>query len=46
MYYFIKYEYVGKTYECTVQPQENIINRLMSLTDGGAKITEIRKQKA
>lgn len=46
MYYFIKYEYNGKTYECTVQPHENAINRMMSLTDSGAKIVDIREQKS
>ena len=46
MYYFIKYEYAGKVYECTVQPQENVINRLISLTDAGAKVINIVEQKA
>lgn len=46
MYYFIKYEYENKTYECTVQQHENVINRLISLTDAGAKITDIKEQKA
>lgn len=46
MYYFIKYEYDGKIYEATIQPNENVLYRLMSLTDAGAKITDIREQKA
>lgn len=46
MYYFIQYEYEGKVYESTVQPHENVIDRLMSLTDAGAKITDIKEQKA
>lgn len=46
MYYFIQYEYEGKVYESTVQPHENVIDRLMSLTDAGVKITDIREQKA
>ena len=46
MYYFIKYEYNGKIYETTILPNENAMYRLMSLTDAGAKITDIREQKA
>ena len=46
MYYFIKYEVGGKTYEATVQPHENPMYRLISLTDAGAKIVDIREQRA
>lgn len=46
MYYFIKYEYDGKMYEITVQPNENPLYRLISLTDAGAKITGIIEQVA
>ena len=46
MYYFIKYEYNGQEHEAVVQPNENPMYRIMSLTDAGAKITEIREQKA
>ena len=46
MYYFIKYEYNGKTYDCMVQPHENAMNRLISLTDAGAKVVDIQEQKA
>lgn len=45
MYYFIQYEYEEKVYESTVQPHENVIDRLMSLADAGAKVTDIREQK-
>ena len=44
MYYFIEYEYEGKQHETTVQPHENPMHRLISLTDAGAKITDIREQ--
>lgn len=46
MYYFITYEYEEKTYNVTVQPHEDPINRMISLTDAGAKITDIVEQKA
>ena len=46
MYYFIEYEYEGKTYNATVKPQENPMIRLMSLTNSGAKITDIKEQAA
>ncbi len=46
MYYFIKYEYCGNTYEATVQPHENPLYRIMSLTDAGAKVVEVREQWA
>lgn len=45
-YYFITYEYDGKSYEVTVQPDESPIIRMMSITDAGGKITDIREQKA
>lgn len=46
MYYFIKYEYEGKTHDITVQPNENPLYRLISLTDAGAKITGITQQSS
>lgn len=46
MYYFIKYEYSGKIYEATVQPHENPMHRIMSLTDAGAKVVDVREQRA
>ena len=45
MYYFIKYEFEGKVYRSTVQPHENPIDRMISITASGAKIIDIREQK-
>jgi hypothetical protein len=44
-FYYIKYEFENKPHGIMVQPDENPMYRLISLTDAGAKIIHIEELK-